>query len=272
VFQFSGAAAKLKYIKKFSNRSLGYRTQLDEKMKLTKDAKILSADGKNVGNLNRFVLDPRTKRISHIVFEQGFLPKTEHVLPMELVDFIDDDGIHLMHTEAKPDELPLFEEDRFIITNEHALMDEGVVTDTGVENYYYYPPVSLGASGIQQPNTLNTYHQTDQRPRVIRGNLPTGGKNNPPLVKNTDQNIPDGSVALKEGAKVVSSDQKHVGNVEKVIIAQGSDEATHLLITKGLLNREKKLIPIDWVEQVLEEEVSLSIGEDFIDRLPDYKE
>jgi sporulation protein YlmC with PRC-barrel domain len=236
-------------------------------MKLIKDAKILNSEGKEVGNLNRFVLDPKTKQITHIVFEQGMLSKTEHVLPMDLVEHIDDDGIHMRETGAKADELPLFEENQYIITNERALNEEGVISDPTIHSYYHYPSIPPNDS-----HTMNVYQHPDQLPRPVPGSVPGIGRRRTPVVKNPDQNIPDGTVALKEGAKVVSSDRHHVGDIEKVIVDPNTETATHLLITKGLLNREKKLIPLDWVEQILEEEVELTIAKEFVENLPEYKE
>jgi sporulation protein YlmC with PRC-barrel domain len=248
-------------------------TYKDRKMKLTKDAKIITADGKSIGNLNRFVVDPRSKRISHIVFEEGMLfSKTEYVLPMELIDHIDDQGIHLIDLPFKVEELPAFEEERYVVTNEHALLNDSALSENTISSYYYYPPVPNASAGYQPPSRIDMFRPTAPSAPVIRRNLPTEGNDVPPVVKGKGQNIPDDFVALKEGAKVVSSDQKHVGDVEKVIMDPSSETATHLLITKGLLNKEKKLIPLEWVDQILEEEVSLALGEEVIDQLPEYHE
>jgi uncharacterized protein YrrD len=240
-------------------------------MKLTKDAKIRAADGESIGNLNRFVVNPKTKRVSHVVFEHGMLSKTERVIPMELVERVDDDGIHLRAMSEKVEDLPLFEEDKYLLTNERALLDEGLVSDTTVYSYYHYPPAPYGTSSVRNTSDdLHTYHQTEQKPRVERSMSREGhGK---PIIGSEKQNIPEGTVGLKEGAKVVSSDQKHVGDVEKLFMDPQSDTATHLLITKGLLNREKKLVPVDWIDQILEDEVSLVVQEDFVDNLPNFEE
>ena len=93
----------------------------------------------------------------------------------------------------------------------------------------------------------------------------------PPVRREREENIPQDVVPLKEGAKVISSDQKHVGSVEKVFIDPQSKKATHLLVTKGLLTKEKKLVPVGWVERIEEEEVYLAIDEKTIDRLPEHK-
>jgi hypothetical protein len=149
-------------------------------------------------------------------------------------------------------DLDRFQEDKYVITNEATLLDKGYVSDDTVSHYYYYPPAPFGGMGIAQPP------------------IPVSGDQG--VVHQMEQHIPDGTVALKEGAKVISSDSKHLGNVEKVFVDTGSARATHLLITKGLLLKERKLIPTDWVDTVDEDEVFLAVDSSFAARLPDYQE
>jgi len=40
------------------------------------------------------------------------------------------------------------------------------------------------------------------------------------------------------------------------------------LISKGLISKSRKLIPSMWVDSVREDEVRLSIGERFVEKLP----
>jgi hypothetical protein len=91
-------------------------------------------------------------------------------------------------------------------------------------------------------------------------------------VRKTEQNIPEGTVALEEGAQVISSDGQHVGDVERIFTDPLADRATHLLIAEGLLLKQKKLIPARWLSLVLEDRVHLLVEAGFIDRLPDYEE
>jgi sporulation protein YlmC with PRC-barrel domain len=75
-----------------------------------------------------------------------------------------------------------------------------------------------------------------------------------------EQNIPDGTVAMKEGARVISAEGKHVGNVESVLADPEVDQVTHLMITSGMFAREKRLIPMKWVVLVGEDEVHLRVN------------
>jgi hypothetical protein len=82
-----------------------------------------------------------------------------------------------------------------------------------------------------------------------------------------EQNIPEGTVALKEGAKVLTADDKHIGNVDRVLADPSDERATHLIITQGLLTKEKKLIPMEWVMMLGEESVHLNVTEAEINAL-----
>ena len=88
------------------------------------------------------------------------------------------------------------------------------------------------------------------------------------MIPQTAQNIPEETVALKEGADVISADGDHMGDVERVLADPDSNQATHFLISKGLLLKEKKLIPAAWVSRVTENEVYLAVGSKLVDRLP----
>jgi hypothetical protein len=93
----------------------------------------------------------------------------------------------------------------------------------------------------------------------------------PRYVAKTEKNIPEGTVALEEGAKVIGSDGKEVGDIERILTDPLEDRATHLLIAEGLLLKDEKLIPTQWMTQVSEHEVHLSVGSAFVESLPEYQ-
>jgi uncharacterized protein YrrD len=225
-------------------------------MNLTTDAKIFTAEHEEIGNLNRFVLDPKTKQVTHIIFERGgLLNKKEYVLPMEYIEQVTEENIMLRVLPVELDDLPFFEEEQFVITDERALLEnEYIRASPSLRMHYYYPPASFTPFG-GAPS------------REQRG---TSGRQG--VRKEYDTNIPDNTVALKEGAKVWSQDSKHVGDVEKVFIDPQNNKATHVLITKGLFGKERKLVPIDWIENIYEDRINLVLREELIENLPEYRE
>ena len=92
-----------------------------------------------------------------------------------------------------------------------------------------------------------------------------------PLYKRkTEKNYPENMVALKEDAKVIASDGERIGNIERMITDAKNEAVTHLVVSSGLLQKERKLVPTYWLTDVSEDEVHLSIDSHDFDRLPDF--
>jgi uncharacterized protein YrrD len=76
--------------------------------------------------------------------------------------------------------------------------------------------------------------------------------------------------ALEEGAKVLSADGEHAGDIEQVYADDEEQRVTHLLIFKGRVLKSRRLIPSMWVDSFGEEVVRLSAGDRFIEGLPQF--
>jgi uncharacterized protein YrrD len=70
----------------------------------------------------------------------------------------------------------------------------------------------------------------------------------------------------------MSSDDEHVGDVERLFVDANSKEVTHFLISQGLLFKDRKLVPAQWVSSVEENKVYLAVPSRLLERLPSYEE
>jgi hypothetical protein len=177
----------------------------------------------------------------------------DKVVPIELVTDTNVDQVMLRVDEGEIDRIPDFEEVHYIpldTVDETALNASAMPDSVPPRSLYYYPPA--GASWGQYPGIL--------------------GYGEPPYVVETSQNIPDGTVALKQGAKVIATDGEHLGNIERIYADTQVERATHMVVSKGLFFKEKKLIPTNWIKSVEEDEVHLAVKSGMLDKLPDYKE
>jgi len=210
-----------------------------EKMILfQKNASVLAANGQQIGSLERVVLNPETKVVTDIVVRTGTLfNKEAKVVPVEMVVETTENQIVLRDGAGELETFPPFEE--------RHLVDANGDTDQKPADV---PQVIYGTPGFG--------------PMMV----PAPGEQ---LVTQVEQNIPDGTVAMKEGAKVISADGKHVGNVKSVLADSSVDQVTHLLISAGTFNKEKKLIPIKWVMTVGEDDVHLRVNKETIEELAD---
>jgi uncharacterized protein YrrD len=211
-------------------------------MNFVKGAEVFTASGEKIGTISRIVIDAKTRDVTDLVVERGALFKDEKVIPVGLVDLENEDRIMLRETNQNVDDFLDYE------TTHYVPLDEAGVPYENIDTYYWYPPTNF---------------QT-----------PTGGilpGIRPDYVPETETSIPEGRVAISEGAQVISADDKHIGNVEQVVANSETNNVTHFVVGKGFLLKEHKLVPAHWVTSVGENKVYLSVEARLFDRLPDYQ-
>ena len=210
-------------------------------MRLAKGTEVFTATGEKIGTLNRVVIDAQTRDVTDLVLDRGMF-ENEKVIPVGLVDIENDDRIMLRETNQGIDSFPDYE------TTHYVPIDHVGEPYENIETYYWYPPVNY--------------------------QLPTGGVMPgmvPNYVARTETSIPEGRVAISEGAQVMSADDNHIGNVEQVIADSETNHVTHFVVGKGFLLKEHKLVPATWVIKVDDDKVYLSVESRVFDCLPDYQ-
>jgi uncharacterized protein YrrD len=215
-------------------------------MQFKEGANVFTSDGQKVGSIDRIVIDPQTKEVTHVVVQKGFLFTEDKVVPLSLVGPSTEDRVTLREDAGDLERLPDFKETHYVWKGEE---ETRTAQEAGYAlPLYWYPPV----------NTVwwyPGYHGYAKSPYVLK----------------TERNIPEGTVALEEGAKALSSDGEHVGDVERVFTEPQENRATHLLLSQGLLLKQRKLVPTRWVTHVFEDEVHLAVGSHLLDALPEYQ-
>lgn len=76
---------------------------------------------------------------------------------------------------------------------------------------------------------------------------------------------------LAEGAAVVNAGGSKLGTIDRFVIAPGTGEVTHLVVRKGVLIGDDRLIPVDLVDRVVDGDVRLSQEVDLED-MPLYEQ
>lgn len=195
-------------------------------------------DGKEAGHIDRVVIDPKTKEVTHVVVTKGWLFTEDKVVPVSWFGEATEDRVKLIETQEDLQALPEFEVTHFVLTSETEHPEGYAPT------LYWYPPVMPYGPISPLPG-----YDPDQR--IL-----------------TERNIPEGTVPLKEGAKVISADGEHVGNLERIVTGPGTDRrATHIVISKGLLLVGKVFVPITWVGEIGEDEIRLVVRRQLLNRL-----
>ncbi|NLX09922.1 MAG: PRC-barrel domain containing protein [Chloroflexi bacterium] len=214
---------------------------------------VYKTNGDKLGSVERVVLNPETREITHVIIRQGsFLSPEDRVAPLQYIDSATEDRVVLRDHVQDLDHLPLFEQTYYVPFTPEA-GDEMTAYQSGyAQPMLWYPPLAAPRRGHPAVSGLGT--------------------NKEPYLVQQEINIPEGTTALKEGAKVVAADGKHIGEIERVYADPDSDVATHFLISKGLILKTNKLIPAEWAKTIAEDEVQLSVSSELIEQLPEYED
>ncbi len=216
-------------------------------MKFKQNASVSAADGQDVGRIDRVVIYPQTKRVTHVVVRKGFLFADDRVVPIGLVAEATEDHIHLREEVGDLHDLPKFEESHYVRWPEEEGGHHSPSSGRYASPLYGYPQAAAGMSN------------------------PDLGPSGPQYAKRVEQNIPEGTVALREGAKVIAEDGKLVGYVEGILTDAETEQATHILISQGLLQKERKLVSAFWAREIEENEIYLAAPADVLEKLRPYE-
>lgn len=212
-------------------------------MRLQKGAEVYSSAGKKLGNLSRVILDPNTREVTHLVIEKGILFTSNKIISIDQVNPENEEMILLTTPEQDLENFQDFEEAHYVN------LDSTDYPGSDVASSFWYPPADYA------------WWQTGPQPGIAP--LPV-------YALQTTQNIPDGAVALEEGARVISADDREVGHIEQLIVENQDNRVTHFVVSAGLLFKERKLIPALWISTIGEKKVRLAVDAGTLERLPGY--
>lgn len=215
-------------------------------MEFKRGAGIYTAEGERIGEIHRVVIEPETNGVTHLIVQKGLLFPEERVLPISLVAEAHDDRVTLRPESDDLEELPEYQQSHYVAAK--PAMPTAQPTP-GVGEIYWYPPVGSGWM------TGSPQHEPGSK-----------------ITEGSDKNIPEDTVAIREGAEVISRDEKSIGDIERIITDSVTDRVTHLLISRGLILKEEKVIPASWIQDIAEDRVKLSVSAEMMENLPAYDE
>jgi uncharacterized protein YrrD len=216
-------------------------------MDFKENADVLNAKGEKMGTIDRVVIDPQTRTVTHLVVQKGLLFTREKVIPIEMLDRVTPEEVTLKNI-VDPDELPDFEEEYHIPAEQQGERED--LRPGYARPLMWYPHPGVPSWGM--------------------GTYPMGHA--PHTFVRTKRNIPKGTVPLAEGAGVICRDGEKAGRIERIFSEPEEHRATHLVISSGLISKKKKLVPSIWIDRIEEDAVHLKVGCDVIDGLPPFSE
>lgn len=212
-------------------------------MQIKYGTKVKTKDEQEVGQVERVVIDPRTREVTHLVVGGSLLFNDSRIVPVQMVASADPNNVLLLTDKDSLEQLPYFEETHFVPPVE--VDDTTQVPGAHAQPLLWYPPA--GMSTMAYPGYFSYPYQAQ-----------------------SEQNLPQELVALQDGAQVKDISGEGIGEIEKVIADEESDRVTHFVVRWGLIQRNRKLIPANWVDGASENQVRLAVHKREVERLPEY--
>src|SRR5678809_171638 len=114
--------------------------KMERKLELKEGADVFTANGEQVGKLNRLILDPGTNEVTHIVVQKGWLLPADKVVPIAMINSALDEKIVLNEGVRDFDQWPAFEETHYVELTEADIPPAGSLNYQYAPAYYWYPP------------------------------------------------------------------------------------------------------------------------------------
>ncbi len=196
---------------------------------------VYCADGR-CGKLIKVVIDPYTRRITHLVVEKGYLQKKDRVIPVTAVKEANEERILLNVPSEALKQFPEYHEEEFAVPT----------PDVEETMHYARMQVLVWATlyGIASEAL-----QPMSRQRVKKGINPE-------------------EPVIGRGTKVFALDGP-IGEIDHVLVDKETGEITHIIVRKGILPRHV-VVPMALVSNILDDGVYLKTDRKHLEELSTY--
>src|SRR5512145_2946888 len=83
-------------------------------MEIKEGTRVYAADGREVGEVSRFVVNPVSKKLTHVVIKKGALFPEDRVVPVDWLNTADPERITVLVQSGTIHDLPPFEETHYV--------------------------------------------------------------------------------------------------------------------------------------------------------------
>lgn len=211
-------------------------------MKFKFGADVKNFDGEKIGTVKEVVLDPATQEITHLIIEKGLLFREDRVLPISLIMKSTEEEIKLVDTDQELKDLPEYHDEYFVPIEAGQMHNSDLVLS---RNFL-----------ISKPRIV-PQKQADVR-----------------FIKSEEyqSHLPEESKMVEIGTEVFSLEEETIGRIREVVLDFKTNQITHLVLDRALLQEDQILIPFDWVDTITEGHIKLLVDQQVIENLPPYLE
>lgn len=222
-------------------------------MKFNFGATINDHDGKQVGILKEIVVHPAAKKVTHLVVQKGLLFPCDTLIPVEAVHVASETVIALKIRTADLDRVgAAYDPQQFVEIPPEVWAESATVSvDPELPSRAWTRPVDAEPLPAVPPSLIP--------PGIGRMEI------SEPVTIDLDE------ATLDPGTPVLGADGKKLGELLEVVMDDQKAQITHLLIELSQAGKEAKLVPVDWVAALDDNQVQLAagIGSSQIDALPE---
>jgi sporulation protein YlmC with PRC-barrel domain len=210
-------------------------------MRLELGTPVRCADGA-LGELTDVIIDPTTRRVTHLVVGPKGEPREARLVPIALAGADGDSGaIVLACTREEAAALEALDEVAYVRADQIPVGDPD--WDVGVEDCLampYYSATGLGDdAGLYDTHMTVSYHR-----------------------------VPKGEVEVRRSSEVTSSDHHLLGRVDGFVV-DDEERITHIVLERGhLWGHREVAIPIGAVASVETDALTIDLTREEVGRLP----
>lgn len=208
-------------------------------MEINENARVYTARDEHLGKIDRIVIDPVARRVSHLVVRKGIFFPEDKVIPLSDVATATAERVNL-EAGVEPEDYPPFEE------------------------HHYVPLASAVDSTRPNQPSPATPAVSPYAWYGLHGALPAAYETFFDSV--SERNVPEDAITLEPGSAVVAADDARVGEVSQVLATEDGF-ATHVVIKHDGLGAYERAIPVTFIDRIIQNRVHLGVDASVVSAL-----
>lgn len=207
-------------------------------MGLREGASVKTADGENLGRIDRFIVDPSRSAVTDLVVQKGALFLDDRVVPVDHIDHVDEEG-PVLAEHVSPDALPPFETTHYVEVDDatRSRLDSRL----GTAAMWRFPVQSMGMYPMYPVYT----DPVQPEPARVE-------------VKQTE--LSESALVLDEDTVVIGIDGEKLGRVSEMVVDQ-EGRLSHLVVDLGMFSGNR-VLPAHWIDSLREDQVTVAVGKE----------
>ena len=199
-------------------------------MRVEVGARVRTTDGKDVGTIDRLIVDPGNNEIKAAVIRKGIILPRDVEVPLSALERGPDGSIRLSYTAEQVDQLPQFFESNYTATPPAG----------------YVPPADYPTAGTYWPIGYGFF----ATPPLAETEVSTGSVALDREAREALERQDLENAVIGEGSDVVDRDGEKVGEVAQLVFDLDDNRLTSFIVRKGFIFTEDRELPASVIDRV----------------------